>query len=439
MSEHRRPARSARPIRIGESSAAADRIDAATRFLTTLAPAAEALVIGASREAADDLVRRVTASVGASFGIHRASLLHLAARLAAPEMARLGVAPTSMLGTEALAARITFEALGTDALRYFEPVARFPGFARAVASTLTELRLGRVPPDKLEPLGRTHLAAGDVGRLLDRFEDAMRTGALADRAALYELAAKAMSDGPLASTARLPLVLLDVQIVTAAERTFVGRLIEQAPSALVTVPAGDERTLDALKELGAGQERPPRDEAPADASALGHLRSYLFAEAAPLESAHEGEAEFFSAPGEGRETVEIARRILEEARRGTPFDRIAVLLRAPHVYASLLETAMARAGIPAFFARGAQRPDPAGRALLVLIDCAVEKLSARRFAEYLSLGQVPPLDPNGAPRGRDVWVRADEEALTLGADAPNGQTDGTPPDETTKDAETIPV
>src|SRR5215510_12198876 len=195
MSERRQPAVSGRGIRVVLSTAAVDRIDAATQFLAALPPGGEA----------DDLVRRVTVSVGASFGIHRASLLHLAARIAAPELARLGVAPTSMLGTEALAARITFEALGTDALGYFGPVARFPGFARALASTLTELRLGRVLPEKLEPLGQAYPAAGDVGLLLDRFEGAMRTGALADRAALYELAAKAMSDGPLASTARLPL------------------------------------------------------------------------------------------------------------------------------------------------------------------------------------------------------------------------------------------
>src|SRR5262245_59122314 len=439
MSERRQPAVSGRGIRVVLSTAAVDRIDAATQFLAALPPGGEAVVIGASREAADDLVRRVTVSVGASFGIHRASLLHLAARIAAPELARLGVAPTSMLGTEALAARITFEAFGTEALRYFQPVARFPGFARALASTFTELRLGRVPPEKLEPLGREHLAAGDVGLLLERFEGAMQTGALADRAALYDLAARALAQGAPASMARLPLVLLDVPIVTAAERAFVSRLVEQAPSVLVTVPAGDERTLEALRELGTGHEPSTRDEAADDPSALSHLRSYLFAEAAPRQLAREGEAEFFSAPGEGRESVEIARRILEEARRGTPFDQIAVLLRAPHVYASLLETALTRAGIPAFFARGAQRPDPAGRALLVLIDCVVEKLSARRFAEYLSLGQVPPLDANGAPRARDVWVRADEEALTLGAETANEQTDGPAPDQPTKDAETIPV
>src|SRR6478752_3810429 len=44
--------------------------------------------------------------------------------------------------------------------------------------------------------------------------------------------------------------------------------------------------------------------------------------------------------------------------------------------------------VPVHFARGAVRPDPAGRAFCVLLRCAAEGLSAQRFAEYLSLGQV---------------------------------------------------
>src|SRR5207245_7548835 len=122
---------------------------------------------------------------------------------------------------------------------------------------------------------------------------------------------------------------------------------------------------------------------------------------------------FFSAPGEGREAVEIARRILDEARAGTSFDEMAVLLRAPEVYGSLLEVALRRAGISAWFARGTSRPDPSGRAFLALLDCAVEGLSARRFAEYLSLGQVPPLDEAGAPPVDCVVWRAPEDE-TLG-------------------------
>ena len=107
----------------------------------------------------------------------------------------------------------------------------------------------------------------------------------------------------------------------------------------------------------------------------------------------------FSAPGEGREAIEIARRLLQEADRGVPFDQMAVLLRAPQTYLSVLEHALERAGIPAWFHRGTRRPDPAGRALLALLACADEDLSARRFAEYVSLGQVPLNEAGNA----DQW------------------------------------
>src|SRR6185312_14449657 len=91
--------------------------------------------------------------------------------------------------------------------------------------------------------------------------------------------------------------------------------------------------------------------------------------------------ELFSAPGEGREAVEIARRVLREARRGVPFDRMAIVLRAPQHYAGLLDHALERAGVPAYFDRGTRRPHPAGRAFLSLLACAMDNLSARRFAE----------------------------------------------------------
>src|SRR6202034_4098267 len=58
-------------------------------------------------------------------------------------------------------------------------------------------------------------------------------------------------------------------------------------------------------------------------------------------------------------------------------------------YAPYLEEALDRAGVRAYFARGASRPEPGGRALLALLACAPENLSARRFAQYLSLAQVP--------------------------------------------------
>jgi ATP-dependent helicase/nuclease subunit B len=439
-------------IRVVESPSAAVRVEAARVFIASLSPTSGALVVGASREAADDLVRRATSASGATFGLHRASLTQLAARLAAADLARAGSAPTSALGSEALAARVTFEALGAGALAYFGPVARFPGFARALASTLGELRLAGVAPEALRALGRS---GADIGELLARLEEALRMAALSDRAALFELAAAAVTRGALAPEGRVPMIFLDVSIASPAERAFVGALAADAPSVLATVPAGDDITLRALLALGAERETLGRGHGPSagpvvgppapspgdvaahgsphgaaaetarvagegddsPSSGLGHLRTYVFSETAPAQAAAPGDVVFFSAPGEGREAVEIARQILEEARRGTPFDGIAVLLRSPQAYSGLLETALGRAGIPAFFARGARRPDPAGRAFLAVLDCGLERFSARRFAEYLSLGQVPAVDAAGAPpRNGQLWVAAEDEELGLGVE-----------------------
>ena len=104
---------------------------------------------------------------------------------------------------------------------------------------------------------------------------------------------------------------------------------------------------------------------------------------------------FFSAPGEGREAVEIARWVLAEARAGTPFDDMAVLLRTPQTYSPLLETAFRRAGIPAYFAarHPAARP---GRARLP----GAARLR-RRTALGGALRRVPVLRPGpGADRRR---------------------------------------
>jgi len=114
-------------LEVFESLMAAERLHAATVFVERVPAAAEVLIIGASRDAADDLARRVTAARGATFGLHRTSLTQLAVRFATMDMARLAVAPATPLGAEAVAARVSFEAVREQALAYFAPVARFPG------------------------------------------------------------------------------------------------------------------------------------------------------------------------------------------------------------------------------------------------------------------------------------------------------------------------
>ncbi len=423
-------------LEIIHSAAAAERLRAAEAFVRRFPADAEVLIVGASRDAADDVARRVTAARGATFGLHRASLTQLVLRFAAAEMARLAVAPTTALGTNAVAARVSFDAVRDGALAYFTPVARYPGFARALAATLGELRLAGVHASALGALDR---AGHDVAELARRFAAQLEAGKIADRSGLLAIATRAAAAGALDALRRMPMVLLDVAIVGSTDRDFVQALTAISPAVLATVPAGDDTTRQALRAARSADATSETNiDTPGD-SDLAQARAFLFAATPPPRRPARGDVRLFSAPGEGRETVEITRRILAEAAAGTPFDEIAVLLRAPDIYGSLLEAALRRAGIPAWFARGTSRPDPAGRAFLALLDCAVEGLSARRFAEYLSLGQVPALDAAGAPPAdRAVWIAPDDE--TLGPAAEPGPAESTQaPAEPEPDADERPV
>src|SRR5512132_1915915 len=97
-------------VRLVTSAAAAARLGAARRFVFDASPASEILIVSASRGAADDFARDIARTRGATFGLYRFSLTQLAARLAAPLLARGRLAPTTALGAQAVAARALFDA-----------------------------------------------------------------------------------------------------------------------------------------------------------------------------------------------------------------------------------------------------------------------------------------------------------------------------------------
>ena len=404
------------PLRIVESSEAALRLDAARAWLDTHGRRG-AVIVGASRGAADDFARVIAQGRGGALGLHRFSFTQLAAHLAAPVLAARGAVPVTRIGTEAVAARAAYEAAHAGELAYFAPVAATPGFPRALARTLNELALARVGAGQLRALP---LGGADLAALLERFDAQFAAAGATDRATLFEAAAEA-ADG----FAGLPLLLLDVPFESAVEFSLARRLIEKASQALVLVPFGDLAALGHLKTLGVE----PEVLEPVATSDLTALRRNLFAGRQPPEREPTGEVQVFSAPGEGRECVEIARRIVQETRAGARFDRIAVVLRSTADYIGLLEDAFDRAGIPGWFERGARRPHPGGRAFLAMLACAVERLSAIRFAEYLSLGQVP--DAGEAAHPTEPAVPADD-ALTgfarIEAQPEEPEESGTPAD-----------
>jgi ATP-dependent helicase/nuclease subunit B len=396
------------------------RIERARAWLDSRGVTEEILILGASLDAANELARRLANNKGAAVGWHRLTLSQLAAAVAAPALAMRGLVPLTRSGTEAMVARLAHRLKAEGTLGRYDAIAATPGFPRAIAGVITELRLARLPADRIASV------SPGLALLMGAYEAELAHAALTDWPGVLALATEAASGGQAGrhGLVGLPLLLLDVPVASEAESAFVHELAAAAPDLLATVPAGDEPTLSRLR-VGLHARVEHLDEAPAEGSAavggrtaLANLQRNLFNERASISGASGADGvAVFSAPGEGRECIEIARRVVALARGGIPFDRIAVLLRSPEGYRANLEEAFSRAGIPAHFARGAVRPDPAGRAFYALLKCAAEGLSARRFAEYLSLGQVPDAAPNGAPpesaaRG-DRWIAPDRELVPL--------------------------
>ena len=394
------------PARVLISSPSAEaRLRAAIDALSEGDRGRQGLLIAPTRAAADECAAAAALARGGLFGVGRTSVIELVMRLALPRLSRQGLTPTSAIGAEAVVARARFDAVQEGALNYFAPVAGTPGFPRAAARTLDELQMAGVAPSRLASLD---LAGADLATLLEGLTRESTKAGTVSRAGLWAAAAAALVEDQ-ALDAETALVLLDVPITSVAEERFVAALLARKGRVTITVPAADRRTLAALARLGIDVTTPPAGPAAHRAArggrraaaplALARLQQHLFAIDNPPAGAIDESVSLFSAPGEGRETVEVARRVLAEADRGVPFDEIAILLRAPHTYFGLLEHALARAGVPAWFERGTRRPDPAGRAFLALLACADEHLSARRFAEYLSLGQVPVAAIRAQPIG----------------------------------------
>jgi len=420
-------------VRVVVSTSAAARLDAARAFVGGRPPAAELIIVGASRGAADDLARAIARHAGSTFGITRFSLTELAARAAATGWAGGRRVPGTQAGAEAIAARAVFDALEAGELAYFEPVARMPGFPKALARTLHELRLAGVALSAgpkgpaLQTSGPARQTSGrpgpsgpgegaaDLAALLSRVEAELARAGVDDRAALFRLAASACRAGRV-RWAEVPILLLDVPLDSRAEQEFAAALIARSPDVFATVPDGDSFALKALRENS--EFRIQNSELENEVSDLACLRRYVFKTERPPERERAGDVVLFSAPGEGREAVEIVRRVLDEAARGVPFDEMAVFLRTPQQYLGMLEHACARGGVPVYFDRGTRRPDPAGRAFVALLSCAVDGLSAKRFDEYLSLGQVPQVaEARSADASRRESPARPADDVFAGADA----------------------
>jgi ATP-dependent helicase/nuclease subunit B len=401
------------------------RLRAAREWLNAHSRDAEILVLAQTREAGDDFVRVAARAAGARFGLSRTTLERLTSSLAVPILAREGRVPLSGLSLVAISARAVHLLLAGEALSYFAPVGRRPGFATAVTRTIGELRMNSVSLESIRQLPR---GGADLAALAEGIERELTAAGLADRAARFEAAIQSAQTETAPPPVGLPLLLLDLPIAGEREAAFIAALARRAPETLATAARGDTRTIQYLERaLECRSEHLDGGSPSSSSSSLNSLRSHLFEESKPEKAPLDSTVTLSSWPGEARECVEIVRSIQAEAAAGVPFDQMAVFLRSPGEYRSHLEEAFRRAAIPAYFVRGTSRPDAAGRALLALLACKSEGLSARRFAEYISLAQVPDPADASAPQTDEHWAPPQHDLLPVTAEE-EGEEDSEPQD-----------
>jgi ATP-dependent helicase/nuclease subunit B len=303
--------------------------------------------------------------------------------------------------------------------------------SRALARSLTTLRMAGVPPDRLDVLARSprflleEVRLRAVADLYRGFHESIE-GRLADPATILRTAAAHLTQATWLQGARVVIVEgleiepLEKDFVAALARAFPVVRIEHEISAPLL--PGSFGIWAASHGIGSvpwestplGPIAPPPP-----ASGLLRLRKGLFA--APDGAAiRDGAVELLTAAGEAAEVRAIVRRLLRQASRGVPFEEMGIVLPRPEEYAHLFSDTLDRCGIP--FRLHPSLPLRTGRAarsLLLLLRCrslsrpaVLEFLTFApvRYDDILGVGSVPTLASweegsrnAGITQGIDRW------------------------------------
>ena len=152
---------------------------------------------------------------------------------------------------EAMAARAVFDAVAAGELEYFKPVAAMPGFPKALARTLHELRLAGVTADRLAARGPAERRPRPRCWRASKSSSIDRRSTIARRC--YGSPPRRGADGPM-RWAGMPIVLLDVTLDSRAEERFVAAIA--APRAGRARHGAGRRSARRQRARPPGRRRP---------------------------------------------------------------------------------------------------------------------------------------------------------------------------------------
>ena len=131
--------------------------------------------------------------------------------------------PLGALGIQAVANRAIHKLSEVGGLGRYAKLTSGPGFARAIANVITELRLEQIEPDALARV------VPDLCPLLQAYERELAEHGFTDWPGVLRLAASAAADrGCRHQLLGLPTLLLDVPVTTASDLAIVRALCSRS-------------------------------------------------------------------------------------------------------------------------------------------------------------------------------------------------------------------
>jgi hypothetical protein len=239
---------------------------------------------------------------------------------------------------------VRIQALRDASLRYFGPVAGLPGFSRALARTLQELRLTGLGADAVRSasparsdladlLARFDASFADVSALIAQTFSTLRRHCCTSGRSRHAAAARRARERPRRTDAHHRLIGAADAVLATGRAAIANRAPRSSrwggPSnASMRVPPA------IWHRCGASSSRPSSNRRCDSRMAHSNCSPRLAKDASASRSPPH----------------------LQEARRGVRFDEMAVFVRSPRSYFGLLEHALHRAEVPAWFDRGTRRP-----------------------------------------------------------------------------------
>lgn len=252
------------------SASSRRRLERARAWLEARERDEELLVVGATVDAANELARQVASRKGAAFGWHRIGLSQLVSIVAARELAHRGGVPLTRIAADAITTRLIHRLRVERKLGRYASVSETPGFPRAIAGVIAELRSAGIRS------GELNAVAPDLGPIVREYERELAEGGFIDWSGTLELAMSAIARPDRHRLVGLPTLLLDVAVRTEAEFGFLSAFVSAARATLATVPAGDIETLHRFRDRLGFETRDldPDEGEPNDA--LARLQRHLF-------------------------------------------------------------------------------------------------------------------------------------------------------------------